>query len=105
MDPYFTVTVSYMESEKNSSDLETKWKVANCVIAFSKIEGAHNGETIADMLYNILEEYGISSKVCTILQIFILNIVLTFTLVTRLHISPRTTTLLMTKRCTSLLIA
>jgi hypothetical protein len=64
MDPFFTVTVSFIEDVPRSSDSDkTDWKLTTGVIAFKKIEGFHNGETFAEMLHQIFKEYDILHKV------------------------------------------
>jgi hypothetical protein len=93
MDPYFTVTVSYIDEVPSEASGLTDWKLARGTIAFRRIEGSHTGETFATMLQEIFDEYGILHK-ASYNRKSITSINIRF----RWDIVHRTTTLQMTKR-------
>jgi hypothetical protein len=47
--------------------IDSNWILQEIVIDFGSISGRHNGANIADGFFNILEDYGIASKVCYLL--------------------------------------
>jgi hypothetical protein len=64
MDPYFVVTVSYIDEEFPALEEENPtWKMVTTTVAFRKIEGPHTAETFAALLQSVFEEYGIMQKV------------------------------------------
>lgn len=44
--------------------IDSNWVLQEMVIDFGLMSGRHNGANIADGFFNILQDYGIESKVC-----------------------------------------
>jgi hypothetical protein len=62
-DPFFTITVSFIEEFTKTHNQAKCWQLVSGPIAFIKIEGAHNAETFSEIMYNVFMEYDILSKV------------------------------------------
>jgi hypothetical protein len=56
-DPYFTITASFIKD--NGDD----WEPVSTIIAFRKIDGSHNGINFGNLLFEVIEEYGLVYKV------------------------------------------
>jgi hypothetical protein len=67
-DPYLVITISFIEEVvQPAPSTSNKWELVTCTLGFRKIEGPHTGETYAEMLETLFEEYGILNKVIFIL--------------------------------------
>ena len=48
--------------------IDSNWVLQEMVIDFGLMSGRHNGANIANGFFNILQDYGIESKICYFLQ-------------------------------------
>lgn len=60
-DPYLGVTVHWVHSAPESP---TEWSLRTLLLAFREVKGNHSGENLANLVMEIIDEVGLSSKVC-----------------------------------------
>ena len=60
-DPYLSITGHYIDSPEDNPQ---KWELREEQLAFTSIEGNHSGSNIANILFQTVEHYNISDKVC-----------------------------------------
>ena len=60
-DPYLGVTIHWVHSTLESL---TKWSLRTMLLAFWEVKGNHSGDNLAKLVMEIINEAGLSSKVC-----------------------------------------
>ena len=58
--PYLAVTAHWIERDKSTHHL----KLRAALIAFHRLRGSHNGPHLAKIVLHILDQVGVTSKVC-----------------------------------------
>jgi hypothetical protein len=60
-DPYLRLTVHWVHSAPGTP---TDWSLQSLLLAFHEVKGNHSGQNLANIVMEIVNEAGLSPKVC-----------------------------------------